>query len=67
MKPEENGSNAPSADESPSPEFLAFEMALKQVLTVSKEEIERREEEWRKANGSVAKPRRSRRVSADEP
>lgn len=51
MKPEpkSDGTGAKGAgDESPSPEFIAFENALKQILTVSKEEVERREAEWRR-------------------
>jgi hypothetical protein len=67
MRKNEDGSSAKGGgDESPSPEAVAFETALRQVLKVSKEEVERREEEARKTSRSVAKPRRARRSVGDE-
>ena len=59
MKPEprQDGTDAKGAEEeSQSPEAMAFLNGLRQVLKVSKKEVERREAEWRKARGNREQP-----------
>ena len=59
MKPNENGSSAKdAANESQTPEAVAFENALRQVLRVSKEEVMRREAEAKTNRKSKHPPER---------
>ena len=54
MKPEprQDGTDAKDAeDENQSPEAIAFVNGMRQVLKVSKKEVERREAEWRRLRG----------------
>ena len=61
MKPKEeprpDGTGAKGAEEeSQSPEAMAFLEGMRQVLKVSKKEVERREAEWRNARRKREQP-----------
>ena len=47
----------------PNPEFEKFDSVMKKVLSVSREELQRREKEWKQARKKRAKTSPASRVS----